>query len=121
MGFFWKSKKKEENTKLDFAQIDSNEKAMELAQRKILAPLYLMPLQFGGEESPLNRIFVPPVVVEIKDRCDKIIEGLLIEEKVNQYSCTPEYKGDSFIPSAIIIAATMDDQPVFTQTVTIWE
>lgn len=67
MGLFDKFKK-EKKTTVDFSDIDSNEKAMELSAKGILAPLYLMPLRFSGEESVRNRLFVPPFVVELKDR-----------------------------------------------------
>lgn len=74
---------RKENNQPDFSEIDSTEKAIELANRGTLSPLYLMPLRFNGEASERNRLFVPPVVVELKDRYDDIVEDLLIQEKVN--------------------------------------
>lgn len=112
--------KKAEPAKPNYTDIDSNEKAVELAGRGILSPLYLMPLRFNGEESDQNRLFVPPVVVELKDRYDDMVEDLLVAGKVNGYSCSPQYKGKSLIPSAITIAAKKDGNPVFTQTIEIW-
>lgn len=119
MGLFDKLKK--EKTKIiDFSDIDSDEKVMELAQKKILMPLYLMPLRFNGEESVSNRLFVPPFVVELKDRYDDMVEKLLVEDKVNGYSCSPAYKGSSRIPYKIEIAAKKDGNPVFTETINVW-
>ena len=43
--------------------------------------------------------------VELKDRYDDMVEKLLVEDKVNGYSCSPAYKGSSFIPSKIEITA----------------
>uniref|UniRef100_UPI0040575FF0 hypothetical protein n=1 Tax=Acetatifactor sp. TaxID=1872090 RepID=UPI0040575FF0 len=119
MGLFDFMKKKG-NTKPDFSEVTSNEKAIELAKKGILAPLYLMPLRFNGEESARNRLFAPPVVVELKDRYDDMVEDLLVQGKVSGYSCTPEYKGDSFIPAKLTIVASKDGTPVFTQTIEIW-
>jgi len=119
MGVFDFLKKKDE-VKIDFAEVDSNEKAMELAKKGILSPLYLMPLRFNGEESARNRLFVPPVVVELKDRYDDMVEELLVQGKVSGYSCTPEYKGNSFIPAKLTIVASQNQEPVFTQTINIW-
>ena len=119
MGLFDKFRKKPEES-LDFSGEDSREKAEELAKRGILRPLYLMPLRFGGEESEHNRLWVPPAAVELKDRWDGMVEQLLRQGKVNGYACTPEYKGDSFVPSRITVEAKMDGRPVFTESVSIW-
>ena len=99
---------------LDVAQ------AAELGRQGVLAPLYMMPLRFGGEESERNRLWVPPAAVELKDRWDGMVEQLLRQGKVNGYACTPEYKGDSFVPSRITVEAKMDGRPVFTESVSIW-
>ena len=77
MGLFDFLKKKEEVV-VNFEEIDSNEKAMELAKKGALAPLYLMPLRFNGLESVENRLFVPKEVVKLKDRYDDMVEDLLI-------------------------------------------
>lgn len=112
--------KKGEKKDVDLSEVDSNDKVMELAKKGILAPLYLMPLRFNGEESVSNRLFVPPAVVALKDRYDDMVEKLLMEGKVNGYSCTPEYKGHSFVPSKIQIVAKKDGEPVFSETIHVW-
>ena len=48
------------------------------------------------------------------------VQQLLRQGKVNGYACTPEYKGDSFVPSRITVEAKMDGRPVFTESVSIW-
>lgn len=85
-----------------------------------LSPLYLMPIRFNGEESERNRLFVPAVVVELKDQYDDIVEDLLDQGKINGYSCTPTYKGNSFVPSELTIIARNNREDVFTQTINIW-
>lgn len=125
MGFFDFRKKKEKDQEPvpgpgpDFSHVD-REKAEELARQGVLAPLYMMPLRFGGEESERNRLFVPPVAVALKDRCDSMVEDLLRQEKVNGYQCAPEYQGTSFVPTAVTVIAKMDGEPVFTQRIRIW-
>lgn len=125
MGFFDFRKKKEKDQEPvpgpgpDFSHVD-REKAEELARQGVLAPLYMMPPRFGGEESFRNRLFVPPVAVALKDRCDDMVEDLLRQEKVNGYQCTPEYQGTSFVPTAVTVIAKMDGKPVFTQRIQIW-
>ena len=58
----------------DFSEVDTMDKVMEYVNQGILAPLYLMPLRFNGEDSVSNRVFVPTVVVELKDRYEKWYE-----------------------------------------------
>lgn len=65
------------------------------------------------KESVHNRLIVLQTVVELKDRYDDMAEKLLTEGDTDGYSCTPEYKGGSFIPSKPMIAATKDRMPVF--------
>ncbi len=112
--------KKKEDVAVNFEEIDSNEKAMELVKKGVLAPLYLMPLRFNGAESVENRLFAPKVAVALKDKCDDMVEDLLRQGKVSGYSCTPEYKGKSFIPCKLTVEATKDKEPVFTETINIW-
>ena len=119
MGLFDKFKKKPVAPP-DFLQIDSMEKAQALAKAGALAPLYLMPLRFGGAQGVENRIFAPAAIVELKDRFDDQVEQLLLQGKVNGYSCRPQYREKSVVPCAIEIAARKDGSDVFTQTIHIW-
>lgn len=125
MGFFDFRKKKGEVQEPapgpgpDFSHVD-RQKAQELARAGTLAPMYMMPLRFGGEGSERNRLFVPPVAAALKDRCDDMVEDLLRQEKVNGYQCAPEYQGSSFVPTAVTVIAKMDGKPVFTQRIQIW-
>jgi len=60
--------------KLDFTKVDSVLKAEALAAEGKLAPLHLVPLRFGGQDMPMNRVFVPVSVVNRKDHYDETIE-----------------------------------------------
>ncbi len=111
---------KKDTNKLDFTEIDSNEKAQELYEKKTLEPLYLMPLRFNGQPVLQNTLYVPPVVVTLKDRYDDMVEDLLKQEKVNGYECKPEYRGSSFIPCSLTVIAKKNGQEVFTEKIKIW-
>lgn len=92
----------------DYSQIDSNEKAQQLYTRRELVKLHLMPLDWGGEDAPLNIIYVPAFVLEEKARIDGIIEELLAAGHNLSYSASPEYKGKSFIASKLVIKVSGD-------------
>lgn len=103
----------------NFSDIDSREKAEALFRRGDLEKLFLMPLEFGGEDNPLNTLFVPLGLAEVKARIDNNIIGpLAAEGKITNYTATPEYQGKSFIPIAIEIVAA--DPGKFVATINIW-
>ncbi|WP_205510643.1 hypothetical protein [Longitalea arenae] len=94
----------------DYSHIDSYEKAEQLYARKELVKLHLMPLDWGGQDLAMNIIYVPGFVVEEKARIDGIIEELLAAGHNLSYSASPEYKGNSFIASKLVIKVSGDRQ-----------
>ena len=95
--FDWFKKKKKKNSPPpqgpDFSDIDSLEKAIELFRRGDLEKLFLLPLDFGGEDNAVNTLYVPLGVAEIKEGIDNNVIGpLAAEGKVTKYTATPEYQ-----------------------------
>lgn len=112
-------KKKPKPIGPDFSGIDSQAKAEELFRRGELEKLFLLPLEFGGEDIPQNTLYVPIGLAAIKSGIDNnIIRPLVADGNVTQYNAVPEYQGKSFIPIAIRIEAT--DPGQFVTTINIW-
>ena len=98
----WFKKKSSAPIGPNFSGIDSQEKAEELFRRGELEKLFLMPLEFGGQDMPLDVLYVPIGVAGVKSGIDNNIIGPLVAEgTISQYTATPEYQGNSFIPIAI--------------------
>ena len=117
--FGWFKKKSPPPPGPDFSKIDSQAKAEALFRRGDLEKLFLMPLEFGGQDNPLNTLYVPVGVADIKAGIDKNVIGpLAAEGKITQYTASPEYHGKSFIPIAIKIVAS--DPGEFNTTISIW-
>ena len=117
--FGWFRKKPPRANGPDFSRIDSNTRAEESFRRGELAKLFLVPLEFGGAEDPLNTVYVPTWVPSIKEGIDNdVIRPLAEEGKVTAYRATPQYQGTSFVPSAIRIVAS--DPGEFSTTINIW-
>jgi len=117
--FGWFKKKSRKPNGPDFSEIDSRAKAEELFRRGQLEKLLLMPLEFGGEDIPVNTLYVPIGVADIKAGIDNnVIAPLAAEGKFTKYTATPEYQGKSFIPIAINIVAS--DPGEFSTTINIW-
>ena len=106
--------------KLDFTKVDSVLKAEALAAEGKLAPLHLVPLRFGGQDMPMNRVFVPVSVVNRKEHYDETIEGLVKDHKADGYSCTPEYRDGSVIPFRLEGMATEEGIPVYSWSIDVW-
>jgi hypothetical protein len=117
--FEWFKKKSPAPNGPDFSGIDSQEKAEQLFGRGDLEKLFLLPLEFGGEDVEENVLFVPIGVAGIKSGIDNNVIGPLVAEgKITQYTATPEYQGKSFIPIAIRIVASNPGE--FSTIINIW-
>lgn len=103
---------------LDFSIITTKEKIRELSQKGILEKVYLMPLEFGGEDIEHNYVFSPHTTSELKRHFDLMIEKLLNEGKELEYSVEPVYKGYSLIPSKLTITVTGEAH--FVETINVW-
>ena len=103
----------------DFSAVDSLAKAVEMFQRGELEKLYLMPLEYGGTDNPLNTLYVPVGVAAVKSRIDNgVIAELVAAGTVSQYSAKPAYQGKSFIPISVTVVASNPGE--FTTTINIW-
>ena len=122
MGLFDIFKKKQDvsvpQVELDFSTIDSNEKAIELFNKGQLVKLYLMPLDFGGQDSPMNTLYVPKFANDKKNAFDSKVGNMLESGLKLGYSANPEYKGSSFIPSKLII--NLKGEKIITETIDVW-
>jgi len=119
---FWKKRKpKLEPPKIgpDFSEVDDPKKAQKLADEGTLEKLFLMPLEFGGMDNPLNILYVPAGVGAIKSNIDTNVIGPLAQSgDISQYAAEPEYRGSSVIPMAIRIRAWEPKE--FETEINIW-
>jgi hypothetical protein len=117
--FGFGKKKSARPTGPDFSEVDSQKKAIAMYRRGELEKLFLMPLEFGGQDIPNNVLYVPIGVAAAKARIDNgVIAELVRKGKVTEYTANAKYQGESFIPSAIEIVAS--DPGKFTTTIAIW-
>ncbi|TWU50742.1 hypothetical protein Poly51_40350 [Rubripirellula tenax] len=119
---FWKKRKPKlapPTTGPDFSDVDSLAKAQKLCADGTLEKLYLMPLDFGGQDIPPNILYVPVGIADIKHGIDtNVIGPLAADGSITQYAAEPEYRGDSFIPMAINIRAWEPRE--FNTQINIW-
>lgn len=108
----------------DFSTIDSVQRAEELRARGELERMFLMPLEFGGQDVPPNVVYVPVGMASAKARIDNdVVRPLAAEGKVRRYTARPEYEGDSVVPVAVEVAAwdpAAEDRGKFTAVINMW-
>lgn len=76
----------------DFSQVDSVEKAIKLFNDGLLEKFYLRPLRFGGEDSPLNVVYVPVGVTgDAYEMMGNTIAALVQSGTVSRISTDVEY------------------------------
>ncbi|MCE1244175.1 hypothetical protein [Oryzomicrobium sp.] len=107
--------------KLDFSDITSREKAEALYAQGKLEQITLFPREFGGQETPLNTIFVPIGVGDAKNKVTGMLVRYFSDGLINKLVVEPEYKGDSFIPSRIKMRAWHTERKgEFTPSIEVW-
>lgn len=90
----------------DFSVVDTQAKAKALAKQGTLEPLYLLPPEFGGPQSPQNTLYVPVGVARIKQGIDlNQIMPLIEQGEEIEYDVQPEYQGESVVPIALTVNA----------------
>jgi len=103
----------------DFHHIDSREKAEALFRRGELTKVLLLPAAFGGEDVAFNVVYVPAFAAELKARLDQnTIMSLAQKGHITEYTATPEYEGNSVIPTLIRVSATNPGR--FEGSIAIW-
>ena len=103
----------------DYSHVDSRDKAIALFQRGELVKLLLMPQDFGGTDVPLNVVYVPEFVVDVKAGIDmNVIMPMIQQGQIRHYAAQPRYEGASVVPTAIAITAS--DPGSFQTQIRIW-
>ena len=119
MGLFNRKKK----VSVDFATVDSPDKAESLVKQGVLTRVLLVPPQRGGLEDSLNAVYATPKAAKEKARCDAEVERLERSGRVSRYACDLEYdqNGPSRVARAItVIGKNEAGAVVYWRTVKVW-
>jgi hypothetical protein len=91
---------------VDFVSINTRDKASSLHKLGLLRKAYLFPLEFGGQDTDANTIYIPKNAMIEKLRFEKQVMQLAQKGLLENYNATPEYKGDSVVPAKLLLQAT---------------
>lgn len=118
MGIFDKFKKNEKNN-FDISNI-SNDNVNEFLKSGQLKLVYLISPDFGGSEARDNQVVVTPKAYDEKQIIDAELYSFLEQERsVRNFNVDLKYKGNSIVPSEIIITANIDGSD-YKKVVEVW-
>lgn len=105
----------------DYSHVTSQEAAEALVAKGELFTVLLFPQEFGGEEIQENMVYVPPGIPELKVQNTDTLIRFFKDGLIDNLTVTPEYKGDSLVPSRIVIKATHGSKSgSFEPTIEVW-
>jgi len=108
-------------TGVDLSKVTSRETAEALFADGKLEKMLLFPSEFGGKEIPQNIVYVPLGISAIKGQLTGTLVRMVKDRQINKLTVTPEYKGNSFIPSRITMRAWHTDQKgEFNPSIEVW-
>ncbi|WP_040951448.1 hypothetical protein [Gorillibacterium massiliense] len=111
-------RKNDKSKSPDFSTIESIDSAIGQYKNGNLAKMYLFPLEFGGVDDASNVLYAPHFAVDMKQSFDRIVMKLLEDGFKIKYSGTPNYKGNSFVPSSLVLKVSGDR--TFEEIINIW-
>ncbi len=110
-----------ERTAPDFSEVTSRADVRQLVETGELVPIYLFPLSLGGPDMEPNIVHVTPEAAEAKALIDGTIEQMVADGQLDQMDVRPEYRGDSFVPSRIVVEAwNSQGEGRFEPTIEVW-
>ena len=105
----------------DYGHVTSAAAARALAAEGKLTKILLFPAEFGGDDRPGNVVYVPPEAARAKDLTTGTLIRYFEQGLIDNLTVDAEYKGDSFIPSRILMNATHSSKDgAFNPSISIW-
>lgn len=105
----------------DFSAVTSLAAAKALAAKGRLVEVLLFPAELGGQDLPENRVYITPEAAAAQRLMIGTLQRFVREGLINKMTVEPEYKGDSYIPSRIVMHATHSKKKGgFSPTIEIW-
>jgi hypothetical protein len=105
----------------DFSHVTSQDDAQALAAEGKLARVLLFPAELGGQDVPPNAVYITPEAAEARELIIGSLQRFAAEGLIDKLNVKPEYKGDSFVPSKLVINASHSERDgSFNPTIEVW-
>lgn len=111
----------EAKVKPDYSNVTSRDKAQALAAKGELVKILLFPAEFGGSDTPENVVYVPKAAADAKDLITGTLVRFFKEGLIDNLQVEPTYKGDSIVPSSLVMKASYSTKEgKFNPTIEVW-
>ena len=105
----------------EFSKVDSLDKVRALEAQGALVQILLFPAEFGGEATPQNIVYVPKEAADAKALITGTLVRFVKEDLIDQLVVEPIYKGNSIVPSRLVMKASHSTKEgKFNPTVEVW-
>lgn len=94
----------------DLSGVTSKAAARRLVRQGRLVEISLFPTELGGPDDPENMAFVTPEAAAARVTVIGTLRRYVEQGLVDQLDVVPDYKGESIVPSRILITATHSRQ-----------
>jgi hypothetical protein len=107
--------------KPDFSQVKSVAVARALADEGKLVKVLAFPSELGGPDVPENIVYITPEAAYAREMIIGTLRRFADKGLIDKLDVRPEYKGDSVVPSRIVINATSSKKGgAFVPTIEVW-
>ena len=94
----------------DLSGVTSKAAARRLVRQGRLVEISLFPTELGGPDDPANMSFVTPEAAEARATVVDTLRRYIQQGVVDQLDVMPDYRGESIVPSRIVMTATHSEQ-----------
>ncbi len=107
--------------KPDFSQVKSRAAAQALADKGELVRILVFPAELGGQDVPENVVYITPEAAQARELIVGTLRRFADDGLIDNLTVKPQYKGDSVVPSRLVMNATSSKKAGgFNPTIEVW-
>ena len=105
----------------DFSAVTTKRAAKKLVREGRLVEILYFPAELGGPDEPDNVGYITPQAAEARDAAISTLGDQVERGLVNQMMVSPDYKGESIVPSRITMSARHSEREgTIELTIEVW-
>lgn len=94
----------------DLSEVTTKAAARRLVRQGRLVEISLFPTELGGPDDPQNVAYITPEAAGARATAIGTLRRFLEDGQIDQLDVTPDYKGESIVPSRIVMTATHSEK-----------
>ncbi|MDP5279984.1 hypothetical protein Q9Q95_13700 [Sphingomonas sp. DG1-23] len=90
----------------DFSAVTSRKEAAKLVRKRLLVKIHFFPVELGGQKIRINTGYVTPEAAMSHALLTRMLAAYRERDLLDQLEITADYKGDSIIPTRLLVKAS---------------